>query len=120
MATLAALLALVLAACDPVFTIQVAVRDCATRRPLQGIHVTLFFNPNLPMDGSQGDTDSSGIFTGGDVGDTSPPDPYYVQLSPPGQPQQMDEVRGGPSKVTLCVEDTPAAADAGTSDAASE
>jgi len=99
-----------------VFSIQVTVRDCATGRPLEGVHVTLYFRPDLPMDGSEGDTDSSGTFTGGDVGFTSPPDPYYVQLGPPGGPQEMVEVRGGPSKVVLCLVDVPAASDAGTSD----
>ncbi|HEY1690932.1 MAG TPA: hypothetical protein VGG39_02150 [Polyangiaceae bacterium] len=104
------------AACDPAFSITVTVQDYATGRALEGIHVELFFQPNSPMEGSQGDTDSSGTFTGGDVGLTSPPDPYYVQLTPPGGPPQMIEVRGGPSTVRLCIDDAPTAADAGTAD----
>lgn len=115
-AALVALSLLAPAACDPEFTIQVTVRDCTTHVPLRGIHVTLFFQPNLPMDGSEGDTDASGNFTGGDLGYTSPPDPYYVQLTAPGRPPVMIEVHGGPSKVTLCIDDAPGASDAGTSD----
>ncbi|HEX8790900.1 MAG TPA: hypothetical protein VF765_08095 [Polyangiaceae bacterium] len=115
-AALVALFVLTPAACDPEFSITVTVRDCATGAALEGIHVVLFFQPNLPMDGSEGDTDSSGSFTGGDLGSTSPPDPYYVQLIAPGASPRMIEVRGGPPKVTLCIDDAPAASDAGTSD----
>jgi hypothetical protein len=68
------------------------------------------------MDGSEGDTDSNGSYCGGDVGYTSPPDPYYVTVAPPGEPEETVRVDGGTSNATLCISAPPAAADAGASD----
>ncbi len=113
---LLALLAALPMACDPEFTVCVTVRDCATGRALSGVDVTFLYKPNLPMDGSQGDTDSTGDFCGGDVGSTSPPNPYFVVLQAPGYGQETIQVDGGASNSTQCMSASAEAADAGARD----
>jgi hypothetical protein len=99
--------------CDPEFSVCVTVIDCANGDPLTGAHVTFLYEPNVPMDGSEGDTDSSGRFCGGDVGWTSPPNPYFVDLEKSGYQDEDLQIDGGLANAGVCM-NAAAAADAGT------
>jgi hypothetical protein len=70
--------------CDSEYEVCVNVERCDSHTPLVGVHVIFRYGIGGATIGREGYTDPAGHYCTSAMGDTSPPDRYYVAFDKPG------------------------------------
>jgi hypothetical protein len=95
--------------CDPVFDVCVHVTDCSGGEPIAGVNI--HYQAGSWSFGEDGDTDSTGKYCTGDMGSTSPPNPYTIDLARSGYASDT-VVSDGAGSVDVCLNACAACVDA--------
>jgi hypothetical protein len=87
--------------CDPEFTVCVTVRQCSTGEPIQGAHVQ--FSDSYSGIGYAGDANSAGHYCASDMGSTSPPQQYTIEVEKAGYQDGSFAISDGRSDGDVCL-----------------